>query len=56
MYDPKKMVRIGIDIDKDSEFLKAVDDLCEKERWSRKKLAEVALETYIKMRMPRKEN
>lgn len=43
-----KLTRIGIDVDE--QTLKEVDELCEKEKWSRKKLVEVALEYYLKLR------
>jgi len=34
----------------DKKFQEAVDELCKKERWSRRQLIGVALEYYLKLR------
>lgn len=42
------LTRIGIDVN--DETLKQVDELAEKERWSRRMVVSVALENYLKLR------
>jgi len=43
-----KLTRIGIDVNE--KTLKQVDEICEKERWSKKRVVEVSLEYYLKLR------
>ncbi len=46
--EEKKLTRIGIDVD--DETLEQVRKLAEKERWSLRRVAMVALENYLKLR------
>lgn len=54
MAEEKKLTRIGVDVDE--ETLRQVDELAVRERWSRKMIATVALENYLKLRGVRNEN
>ena len=44
----EKLTRIGIDVNE--ETLKQVDEIKDKERWSRSMVTKVALENYLKLR------
>ena len=49
----KNLTRIGLDVD--DETLAAVKEIADRERWPVRRVAEVALENYIKARGHRKE-
>jgi predicted transcriptional regulator len=44
----EELTRVGIDID--DPTIKIMDEIAAKERWSRRKVAYVALENYLKLR------
>ena len=46
----KKFKRIGIDYEEDSPILKAIDDIANKEDWSRSKVVFAAVKNYLKSR------
>lgn len=48
MPEDKNIIRISVDVDE--EIAKQVDELAEKERWSRRVVLKVALENYLKLR------
>ena len=49
-WKDKKFKRIGIDYEEDSAVLKAIDEIANKERWSRSKVVIAAVENYLKSR------
>ena len=50
----KKLTRIGIDVD--DAMLSRIKEIADKERWSTRMVAMVALENYLKLRESKKEN